>query len=77
MRGIKISEIPNKDGILVANPHIDPKELAKVIEALRKLRDTGTSGSSYRLAQPYSRLGNQVGGNENAWTVHLGRSTRN
>ena len=69
-------EVPSIDEILASNPHIDPKELAKAIEMLRKLRDTGTSGSGYRLALPYSRRGITVGGDENARTVHLKRSTR-
>ena len=69
-------EVPSIDEILAANPHIDHKELAKAIEMLRKLRESGASRFGYRLAPPYSRRHITVGGDDNSRTVHLGRSPR-
>jgi hypothetical protein len=47
-------EKPDLEELLAANPHVDPEELERAREILRKLRASGVRGAGYRLAPPYS-----------------------
>jgi hypothetical protein len=62
--------------LLASNPHVDPDELEKAREMLRKLRRSGVRGPGYRLAPPFS--GRRVSVREDAENdsrrIHLRRS---
>lgn len=50
-----MAELPNTDDIIRTNPNVDPRELEKGRELLRRLREHGLGASPHKLASPLSR----------------------
>lgn len=57
-----MAELPNVDELIRSNPNIDPRQLEKGRELLRKLRESGARGAGYRLASPINRRRVLIGG---------------
>ena len=64
------------DDILKGNPHIDPAELERHREFMRKLRENAGHGSRYRITSPFGarRVSVGSGDSEDRRTVRLKRS---